>query len=66
MQTYLNKRKGQDRAVPPVQEAAPSRSEMLHLSGTGASAQEKEQKSLCQIVWVTGNGLTGIVKKRGT
>ena len=36
MQTYLNKRKTPDRAAPPVQEAAPSRSEMLHLSGAGA------------------------------
>jgi hypothetical protein len=36
MQTYMNKRKTPDRAVPPVQEAAPSRSEMLHLSGAGA------------------------------
>lgn len=36
MQTYMNKRKTPDRAAPPVQEAAPSRSEMLHLSGAGA------------------------------
>ena len=36
MQTYMNKRKTPDRAVPPVQEAAPSRSEMLHMSGAGA------------------------------
>lgn len=36
MQTYLNKRKAQDRAASPAQEQAPSRSEMLHLSGAGA------------------------------
>ena len=36
MQTYQTKRKAPDRAVPPVQEAAPSKSEMLHLSGAGA------------------------------
>lgn len=36
MQTYMNKRKTPDRAAPPVQEAAPSRSEMLRLSGAGA------------------------------
>ena len=36
MQTYMNKRKTPDRAAPPVQEAVPSRSEMLHLSGAGA------------------------------
>lgn len=36
MQTHMTKRKTPDRAVPPVQEAAPSRSEMLHLSGAGA------------------------------
>ena len=36
MQTYMNKRKTPDRAAPPVQEAAPSRGEMLHLSGAGA------------------------------
>ena len=36
MQTYTTKRKNPDRAVPAPQEAAPSRSEMLHLSGAGA------------------------------
>lgn len=36
MQTYMNKRKTPDRVAPPVQEAAPSRSEMLRLSGAGA------------------------------
>ena len=36
MQTYQNRRKAPDRAAPPAQEAAPSRSELLHLSGAGA------------------------------
>lgn len=31
-----NRRKAPDRAAPPAQEAAPSRSELLHLSGAGA------------------------------
>ena len=36
MQTYQNRRKAPDRAAPPAQEAAPSRSQLLHLSGAGA------------------------------
>ena len=36
MQTYQSKRKAPDRAAPPAQKAAPSRSELLHLSGAGA------------------------------
>ena len=36
MQTYMNKRKAPDKAAPPVQEAAPSRSELLHQSAAGA------------------------------
>ena len=36
MQTYQTRRKAPERAIPPVQEAAPSKSEMLHLSGAGA------------------------------
>ena len=37
MQTYQNRRRAPDRtAPPPAQETAPSRSELLHLSGAGA------------------------------
>ena len=36
MYRYMNKRKTSDRAAPTAQEAVPSRSEMLHLSGAGA------------------------------
>ena len=36
MQTYMNKRKTQDRTATPVKEAALSRSELLHQSGAGA------------------------------
>ena len=36
MQTYQTRRKAPDRAVGPAQEAAPSKSEILHLSGAGA------------------------------
>ena len=36
MQTYISKRKTQDQATASTPESAPSRSEMLHLSGAGA------------------------------